>query len=198
MEKTDEKLENIEQVMELLIAQIKSQGKKLSFLVEREEITISTCAEEISPEAGSIPKAEDFENLNYTMEKLTEKINTLPKVFNMKHHHSFETKSKSYTIGAVIIFIVVALSAGASFFLIFRNSELSDESDKFRIIRGNYPDLAKEIDTFYLKDKERIMKDAEVKIIHNQSMLDAETKENKAKKEYEKAKAQKKRLNQKP
>lgn len=197
MEKIDEKLENIEQIMELLIVQLRSQGEKLSFLVEREEITISTCDEEVSPEAENMPDIKDFEGLGYAMEKLTEKINSLPKTFNMKHHYSFDTKSKAYAIGAVVIFILAAFSVGGMFFLGFRNSELAAESDKFRIIRGNYPDLAYEIDTVYLNDKDRIMRDAEVKIIHNQSLLEAETKENKAKEDYEKAKAQKKRLSQK-
>lgn len=197
MEKINEKLENIEEIMDLLIGQIRSQEEKLSVIIEHQllhadnVITKTTPVEEIMPSIGELNK------FAVSINELKKKIEQLPEAFKVKHQHHYEIKSKFYFIGAIIIFVVVTISLGSSISLIFRNSELKTESDKFKVIRGDYPELANEIDGYYLKDKENLIKNADLQIHQHQVLVEASLKEARAKKDYESARQSKKNLKDK-
>ena len=197
MENINEKLENIEEIMDLLIGQMKFQDEKLSVIIEHQNSQIDETVATNTPDKEIIPSIEDINRFQVSMNELNKKIEQLPEAFKVKHQYHYELKSKFYFIGAVIIFLVVAVSLGSSISLIFRNSELKIESDKFKVIRGAYPELAIEIDGHYLKDKDNLIKNADLQIHQHQILIEASLKEAKAKKDYETARKSKKNLKDK-
>jgi len=194
MEKINEKLENIEEIMDLLIGQIRSQEEKLSVIIEHQHSQADEAIAITMPDGEIIPSIEELNRFAVSMNELKKKIEQLPEAFKVKHQHHYEIKSKFYFTGAIIIFLVVAISLGSSISLIFSNSELKTESDKFKVIRGAYPELAIEIDRQYLKDKENLIKNANLQIHQHQVLIEASLKEAQAKKDYERARQSKKSL----
>ena len=197
MEKINEKLENIEEIMDLLIGQIRSQEEKLSVIIEHQLSHADDVITKTTPDGEIMPSIEELNRFVVSMNELKKKIEQLPEEFKVKHQHNYEIKSKFYFVGAIIIFLFVAISLGSSISLILRNSELKTESDKFKIIRGAYPELSIEIDGHYLKDKDSLMKHADLQIHQQQVLIEASLNEAKAKKDYETARKSKKNLKDK-
>ncbi|WP_231426998.1 hypothetical protein [Pedobacter sp. Leaf250] len=197
MENINEKLENIEEIMDLLIGQLKFQDEKLSAIIAHQNLQADEAIAITTPNGGIMPSIDELKRFAISMNVLKKKIEQLPESFNVKHQHHYEIKSKFYFVGAIIIFLIVAISLGSSIFLILRNSELKTESDKFKVIRGAYAELANEIDGHYLKDKENLMKNADLQIHQQQVLIEASLKEAKAKKDYETARKSKKNLKDK-
>lgn len=197
MENINEKLENIEEIMDLLIGQLKFQDEKLSAIIAHQNSQADEAIAITTTDGGIMPSIDELNGIAVSMNGLKKKIEQLPEAFKVKHQHQYEIKSKFYFVGAIIIFLVVAISLGSSISLILRNSELKTESDKFKVIRGAYPELANEIDGHYLKDKENLMKNAELQIHQQQVLIEASLKEAKAKKDYETARKSKKNLKDK-
>ncbi|TCD11595.1 hypothetical protein EZ449_04865 [Pedobacter frigidisoli] len=195
MEKINEKLENIEEIMDLLIGQMKSHDEKLSVIIEQQHSQADDKTTITTPDGELMPSIEELNKFAVSMNELKEKIEHLPKAFKLKHQ--YEINSKFYFTGAIIIFLVVAISLGSSISLIFRNGELETESDKFKVIRGAYPELAIEIDGHYLKDKENLIKNADLQIHQHKVLVEASLKEAQAKKDYESARQAKKSLKDK-
>jgi len=194
MENINEKLENIEEIMDLLIGQMKFQDEKLSVIIAHQNSQADKAIATTTPDKEIIPSTEDINRFQVSMNELKKKIEQLPEAFKVKHQHRYEIKSKFYFVGAIIIFLIVAISLGSSISLTFRNSELKTESDKFKVIRGAYPELANEIDGHYLKDKENLIKNADLQIHQHQILIEASLKEAQAKKDYESARQSKKSL----
>ncbi|WP_029281909.1 hypothetical protein [Pedobacter sp. R20-19] len=197
MENINEKLENIEEIMDLLIGQLKFQDEKLSAIIEHQNSQADEAIAIATPDGGIMPSIDELNRFAVSMNELRKKIEQLPEAFKVKHQHHYEIKSKFYFVGAIIIFLVVAISLGSSISLILRNSELKTESDKFKVIRGTYPELSIEIDGHYLKDKDNLMKNADLQIHQQQVLIEASLKEAKAKKDYEMARKSKKNLKDK-
>lgn len=197
MENINEKLENIEEIMDLLIGQLKFQDEKLSAIIAHQNSQADEAIAITTPDGGIMPSIDELNRFAVSMNELKKKIEQLPEAFEVKHQHHYEIKSKFYFVGAIIIFLVVAISLGSSISLILRNSELKTESDKFKVIRGAYPELAIEIDGHYLKDKDNLMKNADLQIHQQQVLIEASLKEAKAKKDYETARKSKKNLKDK-
>jgi len=197
MEKINEKLENIEEIMDLLIGQMKSQEEKLSVILEHQLSHADDVITKTTPVEEIMPSIEELNRFAVSINELKKKIEQLPEAFKVRHQHHYEIKSKFYFTGAIIIFFVVAISLGSSISLIFRNSELKTESDKFKVIRGAYPELSIEIDGHYLKDRDNLMKNADLQIHQQQVLIEASLKEAKAKKDYETARKSKKNLKDK-
>jgi|GEM_PF-3379349 len=195
MEDTNEKLENIEQILEVLIGQTKSNDDKLAVLIERNK---SNNVVEAMCELENIPGIKELNNLKYSMEGLEQQISKLPDAFRILHHHNLDVKSRSYLLGLITLFIFMAGLFGTSVSLIFRNNMLAENSDKFKVVQGNYPGLATDIDVLYSKDKEKLIRNAEQKIIQHQAIMDASARELKTKTEYEKARNFKRKLSQVP
>jgi len=194
MENINEKLENIEEIMDLLIGRMKFQDEKLSVIIAHQNSQADKTIATTTPDKEIISSREDINRFQVSMNELKKKIEQLPEAFKIRHQHHYEIKSKFYFTGAIIIFLVVAISLGSSISLIFSNSELKTESDKFKVIRGAYPDLAIEIDGQYLKDKENLIKNANLQIHQHQVLIEASLKEAQAKKDYERARQSKKNL----
>jgi hypothetical protein len=102
--------------------------------------------------------------------RLEEKINAMPKVIPVRNYHHFEPKSKPVIYLFFALIILVAVLSGLSISLGIENSRRADESNKFLVLRGFYPEIAKEIDSAFIKNSDNLIKKAEANIHDQQTM----------------------------
>lgn len=104
---------------------------------------------------------------------LDEKIKAIPKELPVRHTHQFDTKSR-YVVRIMIgLLVAVALFTGISISLGIENSRRADETNKFLILRGFYPNVAKYIDTAYIRNADFLIKKAKANIDDQQTMSEA-------------------------
>ncbi|RZJ87694.1 MAG: hypothetical protein EOO20_15495, partial [Chryseobacterium sp.] len=78
MEKINEKLENIEEIMDLLIGQIRSQEEKLSVIIEHQHSQANEAIAITTPDGGIMPSIEELNRFAVSMNNLKKKIEQLP------------------------------------------------------------------------------------------------------------------------
>lgn len=194
MEKTEEKLEHIEQLMELFITRSNTQQEQLDLIVGREIPNYEKPLSKILEVLDQQEHTKNIEKIIKQIQLLIKNASSVPDVIPVRHHHNFDLRSKPYFIGAAIVFITMAFSFGGLLFLGFDKKELIREAEKFRVVRGNDPLLALAIDSSYLLDRNVLMEKAEKKILEREQLLMAQAKELKARTDYEKAKSDTKKL----
>jgi ATP-dependent Zn protease len=123
MENINEKLENIEEIMDLLIGQMKFQDEKLSVIIEHQNSQIDETVATTTLDKEIIPSIEDINRFQVSMNQLNKKIEQLPEAFKVKHQYHYEIKSKFYFIGVVIIFFCFCIFFGGWICIMLRYSE---------------------------------------------------------------------------
>jgi len=104
---------------------------------------------------------------------LNEKIKAVPKEIPVRHTHQFDTKSR-YVVRTIIgLLVAVAILTGISISLWIENNRRADETNKFLILRGFYPNVAKYIDTAYISNADFLIKKAKANIDEQQTMSEA-------------------------
>jgi len=125
--------------------------------------------------------SKDFKNLfdqlkilkeayDRALRQIEEKINAIPKVLPVKNLHHFEPKAKPVFNLFIALIISIAVLSGICVTLEFEVSRLKDESNRFLILRGFYPEVAGYIDKAYSKDADGLIKKAEANIQEQQMM----------------------------
>ncbi|MGY3053297.1 hypothetical protein ACVWYG_001495 [Pedobacter sp. UYEF25] len=194
MEKTEEKLEHIEELLELFITRSKTQQEQLDLIVARQIPNYEKPLSKILEVLANEEHAKNVETISKQLQLLVKNASSVPNVIPVRHHHNFDLRSRPYFIGAAIVFVTMALSFGGLLFLGFRRQELRSEAEKFRVVRGSDLSLALAIDSLYLQNRESLMEKAETRILEREQLLTAQAKELKARTEYEKAKGDTKKL----
>lgn len=133
------------------------------------------------------------ENLLQTVKSQNQSMATLvrgfPKKVQVKIAHRFEIKdhAKGWVIIGAVGAIAIAVCIGLTVIFGVRNSELSAEANRFKVIRAFWPDVALSIDSAYIANKKKLMSDADIRIQQQKSLSDAQYKEQAAKREYKRA-----------
>ncbi|MGY3053101.1 hypothetical protein ACVWYG_001298 [Pedobacter sp. UYEF25] len=197
MEKTEEKLEHIEELLELFITRSKTQQEQLDFIVARPIPNYEKLLSKIIEVLDQQENVKSLETITKQLQQLIENATSVPEIIPVRHHHNFDLRSRPYFIGAAIVFITMALSFGGLLFLGFNRQEITTEAEKFRVVRGSDPLMALVIDSLYLQNRESLMKKAEKNILEREQLLTAQAKERQAGMDYEKAKDNTKKLRRK-
>lgn len=120
---------------------------------------------------------EQFKHFNQAYDQavqhLEEKIKAMPKVLPVKNYHDFDPKSKPVVRTLIAMGITIAILSGLCMDLGIKYHSTTDEVDKFLILRGFYPDIAKAIDGAYANDADKLIKKAEANIDEQQTMSQA-------------------------
>lgn len=133
------------------------------------------------------------ENLLQTVKNQNQNMVTLvrefPEKLKVKIAHHFEEKDrvKVWVIIGAVGAIAIAVCIGLTVIFGIRNSELSAEADRFKVIRAFWPNVALSIDSAYIANEKKLMSDANIHIQQQKSLSDAQYKEQEAKREYERA-----------
>jgi septal ring factor EnvC (AmiA/AmiB activator) len=122
-------------------------------------------------------KIAEFGNQLMAYEKqltsITNKINAIPTEIPVKNRIEFDAKSKFVIKIIVGLTIAVAVLIGITVSLLFENNRSTDETYKYLILRGFYPEVARYIDTAYANNKDFLIKEAEANIDEQQTMSEA-------------------------
>ena len=102
-----------------------------------------------------------------------EKINAIPKEIPVKYNVQFDTKAKFVIRTILGLGLAVAIMLAISISLWIENSRRADETNKFLILRGFYPDVARFIDIAYTNNADFYIKKAKANIDEQQTMSEA-------------------------
>lgn len=197
MERSEEKLESLEQVIEALVGQFKELEEPLRAFLKVKAPNYDVALEKIYSVLDTSNKSTEIRELTAAVKSLSQKVDTVPNPIRVQTKNSYDIKSKFFFWGAVVVFLSVAISVGLAVFFGVRNSELSGEANRFKVVRAYYLDVANAIDSAYLKNRDTLMHLTGVKIQERNTLSDAEYRELEKKREYEEAKERKDALKNK-
>ena len=124
-------------------------------------------------EMRTLENTKQLERFDKQLNGFDEKINAIPKEIPVKYNVQFDTKSKFVirTILGLGLAVVVMLAISISLWI--ENSRRADETNKFLILRGFYPDVAKYIDSAYTANADFYIKKSKANIDEQQTMSEA-------------------------
>ena len=124
-------------------------------------------------EMRTIENTKQLERFDKQLNGFDEKINAIPKEIPVKYNVQFDTKSKFVIRTILGLGLAVAVMLAISISLWIENSRRVDETNKFLILRGFYPDVAKFIDSAYTDNADFYIKNAKANIDEQQTMSEA-------------------------
>ncbi|HEY9002073.1 MAG TPA: hypothetical protein VIM89_12020 [Mucilaginibacter sp.] len=116
---------------------------------------------------------ENIDRFDKQLNQFDGKIAAIPKEIPIKNTVQFDTRSKFVIRIIVGLTLTVAILIDMTVSVLFENSRRADETNKFLILRGFYPDVAKDIDTSYANNKDFLIKKAEANIDEQKTMSEA-------------------------
>jgi hypothetical protein len=165
---------------------IDSMAKKVTTLEKRqskiEELDLAALPSKVNEldakvaetaEMRTLENTKQLERFDKQLNGFDEKINAIPKELPVKYNLQFDTKSKFIirTIFGLWLAVVVMLAISISLWI--ENSRRADETNKFLILRGFYPDVAKYIDSAYTANADFYIKKSKANIDEQQTMSEA-------------------------
>jgi len=97
----------------------------------------------------TLENTKQLERFDKQLNGFDEKINAIPKEISIKYNVQFDIKSKFVIRTILGLGLAVAAMLTISISLWIENSRKADETNKFLILRGFYPDVARFIDSAY-------------------------------------------------
>ena len=165
---------------------IDSMAKKVTDLEKRqskfEELGLATLPSKVkeletnvtaTAEMRTLENTKQLERFDKQLNGLDGKINAIPKEIPFKYKVQFDTREKFVirTILGLGFAVVVMLAITISLWI--ESSRRADETNKFFILRGFYPDVAKVIDSGYITNADFLIKKAKANIDEQQTMSEA-------------------------
>jgi hypothetical protein len=124
-------------------------------------------------EMRTLENTKQLERFDKQLIGFDEKINAIPKKIPIKYNVQFDTKSKFVIRTILGLGLAVAVMLAISISLWIENSHRVDETNRFLILRGFYPDIAKYIDSAYTENADFFIKKAKANIDEQQTMSEA-------------------------
>lgn len=142
-------------------------------------------------------KALDFGNqltqFGSQLSSFDRKLGAIPKEIPVKNRIEFDIKAKFVIKLILSLGLAAMILAGIVVGLLIEKKSMVNERDKYKIVKGFYPEIADQIDSAYITNKDTLIKHAEMNIKHEELVLEAQAKANETR---EKSKAAQKRLQQ--
>lgn len=165
---------------------IDSMAKKVTNIEKRqskiEELNLAALPSKVrgletkvteTTEMRTLENTKQLERFDKQLIGFDEKINAIPKKIPIKHNVQFDTKSKFVIWTILGLGLAVAVMLAISISLWIENSRRADEANKFFILRGFYPDVAKYIDSAYTENTDFFIKKSKANIDEQQTMSEA-------------------------
>jgi len=163
-----------------------SMAKKLTDLEKRqlkiEELGLNALPSKVkeleikvteTAEMKTLENTQQLEHFSKQLNGFDEKINAIPKEIPVKYSVQFDTKAKFVIRTILGLGLATAIMLAISISLWIENSRRADETNKFFILRGFYPDVAKYIDSAYTTNADFFIKKAKSNIDEQQNMSEA-------------------------
>jgi len=165
---------------------IDSMAKKITNLEKRqskiEELNLAALPSKIkevetkineTAEMRTLENTRQLERFDRQLNGFDEKIHAIPKEIPVKYNVQFDTKAKFVIRTILGLGLAVAVMLAISISLWIENSRRADETNKFLILRGFYPDVAKYIDSSYTNNADFFIEKAKANIDEQQTMSEA-------------------------
>jgi len=165
---------------------IDSMAKKVTNLEKRqakiEELGLSALPSKVkeletkvteTAEMQTLENTQQLERFDKQLNGFDENINAIPKEIPVKYNVQFDTKAKFVIRTILGLGLAVAVMLAVSISMWIENSRRADETNKFLILRGFYPNVAKYIDTAYISNADFLIKKAKANIDEQQTMSEA-------------------------
>jgi len=124
-------------------------------------------------EMRTLENTKQLERFDKQMNGFDEKINAIPKEIPVRYNIQFDTKAKFVIRTILGLGIAVAVMLAISISLWIENSRRADETNKFLILRGFYPDVTRFIDSAYVNNADFFIEKAKANIDEQQTMSEA-------------------------
>ena len=124
-------------------------------------------------EMQTLENTQQLERFDKQLNGFDENINAIPKEIPVKYNVQFDTKAKFVIRTILGLGLAVAVMLAVSISMWIENSRRADETNKFLILRGFYPNVAKYIDTAYISNADFLIKKAKANIDEQQTMSEA-------------------------
>lgn len=124
-------------------------------------------------EMQTLENSKQLERFDKQLNGFDEKINAIPKEIPVKYSVQFDTKAKFVIRTILGLGLAVAILLAISISLWIENGRRADEANKFLIVRGFYPDVAKAIDSVYVTDADSLINKAQANIDERQTLSEA-------------------------
>jgi hypothetical protein len=165
---------------------IDSMAKKVTTLEKRqskiEELDLAALPSKVNEletkvtetaEMRTLENTRQLERFDKQLNGFDEKINAIPKEIPVKYNVQFDTKEKFVIRTILGLGLAVAVMIAISISLWIENNRRADETNKFLILRGFYPDVARFIDSSYTNNADFFIKKAKANIDEQQTMSEA-------------------------
>jgi hypothetical protein len=127
----------------------------------------------VAAEMKTLENTQQLERFDKQLNGFDEKINAIPKEIPVKYNVQFDTKAKFVIRTILGLGLATAIMLAISISLLIENSRRADETNKFIILRGFYPEVAKYIDSAYTANTDFFIKKAKANIDEQQTMSEA-------------------------
>jgi len=125
-------------------------------------------------EMRTIENTKQLERFDKQLNGFDEKINAIPKEIPVKYSVQFDIKAKFVIRTILGLGIAIAVMLAISISLWIENNRRADETNKFLILRGFYPDVTRFIDSAYINNADFFIEKAKANIDEQQTMSEAE------------------------
>jgi len=157
MDKLEEKIESLEQVIEALIGRFRNVEIVVGSLAENEPKDYGDTLQSIVALLRCTEQMASFKELKSLLEHLREKIEANSKKLEIRHYHHFDIKSRSRLWWLFAIFFTVSISFGSAVSLLIRNHQLSTDAEKHKVFRAFYPRQAKQLEEAFHNNSEGLL-----------------------------------------
>ena len=165
---------------------IDSMAKKVTDLEKKqskiEELGLGTLPSKVkeletkvteTAEMKTLENTQQLERFDKQLNGFDEKISAIPKEIPFKYKVQFDTKEKFVIRTILGLVLATTIMLAITINLCIENSRKADETNKFLILRGFYPEVAKYIDSAYTANTDLYIKKAKANIDEQQTMSEA-------------------------
>lgn len=157
MDKLEEKIESLEQVIEALIGRFRNVEIVVGSLAEQEPKDYSQALASITKLLTSSQEKASLEAFKSSLDQLHERMRSHSNKSETRHYHHLDLKSRSRLWWFLAVFVIVSASLGTSVSLLTRNHRLFTDAEKYRVVRAFYPLQTKEVDRAYGRNRKGLL-----------------------------------------
>lgn len=168
-----------QEIIDSMAKKVTDLEKRQSKIEELDLPALPSKVKELETKVADTAKMQTLENtrqlerFDKQLNGFDGKINAIPKEIPVKYNVQFDTKAKFVIRTILGLGLAVAIMLAVSISLWIENSRRADETNKFLILRGFYPDVAKYIDSAYTANSDFFIKKSKSNIDEQQTMSEA-------------------------
>lgn len=194
MKTVDESLDNFGEILEALATQSKAMEDNVRTLINTQPADYGDDFKKILQGLNDVNGKLDSEDLKSMLVSLNRKIEKVPTIIPVRHHHHLDKNSKGLVIGIFAGLLFIAVLTGLSAYILNRNASLALDSDKLLYLRAYNPEYLSKVDLGFLSSRDSLVRAAKEIILNQEQLLQAEQTLRNKEAELNKARLLKKKL----